>query len=234
MKKRFNSIFDIIGPVMVGPSSSHTAGAVRLAYLARWIFNEKPKKVIFYLYGSFAETYRGHGTDCALVGGMLGMRTDNPLIASSMYIATEAGLEFSFIPLVDNAKHPNTVKIIMTSENGTKMSLEGRSVGGGNVELTKLDGLELSVFNGISSLILIHRDTPGMIAKVSTILGDQNINIATMKVERTQKGEEASMVIELDQNTHDVSLSKIRALENVQRVICIPKDLEEKEIYEGN
>lgn len=225
MKKKFASIFDIIGPVMVGPSSSHTAGAVRIGNVARAILDDEPKRVLFYLFGSFADTYKGHGTDVALAGGILGLKTDDKRIPSSLLMAREKGIDMKFIPLADEIEHPNTVKIIMYTEDERRMSVEAVSIGGGNIQITNINDIALRIDGGVPNLLILHQDRKGMIAKVSTILSDLNINIATMKVDRVAKGESASMIIELDQETLSASLKEIEALENVESVIYIPKQL---------
>lgn len=225
MKKKFSSIFDIIGPVMVGPSSSHTAGAVRIGNVARAIFKEKPTKVIFYLFGSFADTYKGHGTDVALAGGVLGLKTDDPKIPQSLLIARQEGIDMKFIPLADKVDHPNTVQVTLYGKDDKKLLMTGVSIGGGNIQIIQINDIKLRIDGGVPNLLILHKDTPGMIANVATILSDLDINIATMKVDRINKGGEASMVIELDQETLSASLKAIEDLDNVESVIYIPKQL---------
>ncbi|NLL74884.1 MAG: L-serine ammonia-lyase, iron-sulfur-dependent, subunit beta [Erysipelothrix sp.] len=225
MKKKFASIFDIIGPVMVGPSSSHTAGAVRIGNVARAILNSEPTRVLFYLFGSFADTYKGHGTDVALAAGILGLKTDDSRIPSSLLMALEKDIDMKFIPLADEVEHPNTVRIIMYTKDDVKMVVEAISIGGGNIQITMINDIKLLMDGGVPNLLILHKDTSGMIAKVATILSDLSINIATMKVDRVAKGGSASMIIELDQETLSASLKEIEALDNVDRVIYIPKQL---------
>ena len=195
---KFQSVFDIIGPVMIGPSSSHTAGAVRIGKIVNSIFGEIPDSVTFHLYNSFAKTYRGHGTDKALVAGILGMDTDNPDIKNSLEIAHQKGVRIYWDILKDsNAPHPNTAKI--TVEKGDKnMSITGVSIGGGNIEVTELNGFSVSLKMNTPTLIIVHQDIPGMIAKVTDILSEHNINIAQMNVTRERAGEKAIMIIEVD------------------------------------
>ena len=223
MKKKFQSIFDIIGPVMVGPSSSHTAGAVRIGNVARTIFNGEITRVLFYLFGSFADTYKGHGTDVALAAGILGLATDDPRIPSALLMAKEKSIEMSFLPLADEVEHPNTVKIIMYGNNDEKVVVEAVSIGGGSIQIIGINGIQLKMDGGVPNLLILHKDTPGMIAQVATILSNLDINIATMKVDRVSKGADASMIIELDQDTLSTSVRDLEKLANVDQVIYIPK-----------
>ena len=194
---RFNSVFDIIGPVMIGPSSSHTAGAARIGKVVRSIFGQQPDSVDIYLYESFAKTYRGHGTDIALVGGLLGMEPDDEQLANSLEIAYEQGMEVCFIPKSEKADH-NSVKIVVSSGD-RKLSVTGISIGGGNIQISELNGFKLSLSMGTPTFIVVHQDVPGMIAKVTNILSASDINISTMTVTRESKGEKAIMIIEVDQ-----------------------------------
>lgn len=223
MKKKFQSIFDIIGPVMVGPSSSHTAGAVRIGNVARTIFNGEITRVLFYLFGSFADTYKGHGTDVALAAGILGLATDDPRIPSALLMAKEKSIEMSFLPLADEVEHPNTVKIIMYGNNDEKVVVEAVSIGGGSIQIIGINGIQLKMDGGVPNLLILHKDTPGMIAQAATILSNLDINIATMKVDRVSKGAAASMIIELDQDTLSTSVRDLEKLANVDQVIYIPK-----------
>ncbi|NSQ68595.1 L-serine ammonia-lyase, iron-sulfur-dependent, subunit beta [Enterococcus faecalis] len=195
---RFNSVFDIIGPVMIGPSSSHTAGAARIGKVVRSIFGQQPDSVDIYLYESFAKTYRGHGTDIALVGGLLGMEPDDEQLANSLEIAYEQGMKVCFIPKSEKADHPNSVKIVVSSGD-RKLSVTGISIGGGNIQISELNGFKLSLSMGTPTFIVVHQDVPGMIAKVTNILSASDINISTMTVTRESKGEKAIMIIEVDQ-----------------------------------
>ncbi|MGC3202941.1 L-serine ammonia-lyase, iron-sulfur-dependent subunit beta [Enterococcus faecalis] len=195
---RFNSVFDIIGPVMIGPSSSHTAGAARIGKVVRSIFGQQPDSVDIYLYESFAKTYRGHGTDIALVGGLLGMEPDDEQLANSLEIAYEQGMEVCFISKSEKADHPNSVKIVVSSGD-RKLSVTGISIGGGNIQISELNGFKLSLSMGTPTFIVVHQDVPGMIAKVTNILSASDINISTMTVTRESKGEKAIMIIEVDQ-----------------------------------
>ncbi|MBM7688507.1 L-serine dehydratase, iron-sulfur-dependent subunit beta [Enterococcus ureilyticus] len=194
---RYKSVFDIIGPVMIGPSSSHTAGAARIGKIVRSIFGEQPDTVDIYLYESFAKTYRGHGTDIALVGGLLDMEPDDERLADSLKIAHEQHMEVLFVPLKEKAEHPNLVKLLV-SKGERKLSVTGISIGGGNIQISELNGFKISLTMGTPTFIIVHQDVPGMIAKVTNLLSDTNINIGTMTVTRESKGEKAIMIIEID------------------------------------
>lgn len=195
---KFQSVFDIIGPVMIGPSSSHTAGAVRIGKVVHSIFGEIPDSVTFALYNSFAKTYQGHGTDKALVAGIMGMDTDNPDIKNSLEIAHQRGIKIYWeIMKESNAPHPNTVKITVT-KGDKKMSITGISIGGGNIQVTELNGFSVSLSMNTPTLIVVHQDVPGMIAQVTDNLSKHNINIAQMTVTRENQGQKAIMIIEVD------------------------------------
>ncbi|MGV3018839.1 L-serine ammonia-lyase, iron-sulfur-dependent subunit beta [Streptococcus thoraltensis] len=196
---KFQSVFDIIGPVMIGPSSSHTAGAVRIGQLIHSIFGKEPKEVTFYLYNSFAKTYRGHGTDRALVAGIMGMDTDNPDIKNSLEIAHEKGIHIYWEILKEgDVPHPNTVKIEVKDADNNSMSLTGISIGGGNIEVAELNGFAVTLQMNTPTIIVVYQDVPGMIARVTDILSDYNINIAQMNVTRENAGQKGIMIIEVD------------------------------------
>ena len=215
---KFQSVFDIIGPVMIGPSSSHTAGAVRIGKIVNSIFGEIPEEVTFQLYNSFAKTYQGHGTDKALVAGILGMDTDDPEIKNSLEIAHRKGIKLYWNILKDsNAPHPNTAKI--TVKKGSKdMSITVVSIGGGNIEVTELNGFSVSLKMNTPTLIIVHQDIPGMIARVTDILSDYNINIAQMNVTREKAGEKAIMIIEVDSRDCQDAVKRIQAIPHLHNV----------------
>ncbi|MHC5248879.1 L-serine ammonia-lyase, iron-sulfur-dependent subunit beta [Enterococcus sp. LJL90] len=210
---KYNSVFDIIGPIMIGPSSSHTAGAARIGKVVRKIFGEQPDSVDIYLYESFAKTYRGHGTDIALVGGLLGMEPDDPHLSDSLKLAFEAGMEVLFVPKQEQAEHPNMVQIKLTKGSHV-LTVTGISIGGGNIQISEVNGFKLSLSLGVPTFIIVHQDLPGMIAHVSQFFCDANVNIGTMTVTREAVGERAIMVIETDERNEEV-LSKIQNLEHV-------------------
>ena len=192
------SVFDIVGPRMTGPSSSHTAGAVRIAYIARRLIGEEVSRVHFTLYGSFAETGRGHGTDKALIGGMLGFATDDERIRDAYEYAKEQGMQVEFTFSDEPAEHPNTVKIEATDVNDRTTEVVGRSIGGGNILITEINELAVELSGDYPTLIVRHQDEPGVIAEVSHVLAQLNINIAFMRVFRHGRGRDAYMCIETD------------------------------------
>ncbi len=209
----YRSVFDIIGPVMVGPSSSHTAGAARIGKVIRHIFGEQPEVVDIFLYESFAKTYRGHGTDIALVGGLLGMEPDDPRLGDSLKLAYESGMEVLFTPKKEKAEHPNMVQMVV-SKGTRKLSVTGISIGGGNIQISEVNGFKLSLTLGTPTFIIVHQDVPGMIARVSNVLSEANVNIGTMTVTRESKGENAIMIIEVDERNQEV-LEKIRQIAQI-------------------
>jgi L-serine dehydratase len=215
---KYKSVFDIIGPVMIGPSSSHTAGAVRIGRIVRTIFGDQPTQVEFHLYESFAKTYQGHGTDVALVAGVLGMDTDDADIPSALEIAHEKGIEVLWnIHKEDKAAHPNTAKIDI--KNADKhMTITGISIGGGAIQVTELNGFDVALSMSTPTFVIVHQDVPGMIAEVTRILSKHGINIGKMSVTRESQGEKAIMMIEVD--THDVSnaCEEIRDIPNLHNV----------------
>lgn len=194
------SAFDVLGPNMIGPSSSHTAGAVAIALLAHKMISGKIKKVTFTLYGSFAKTYRGHGTDRALLGGIMGFETDDRRIKDSFSLAEEQGIEFSFIPdEKEKDVHPNTVDIRMVNDSGQEMTVRGESLGGGKVRLVRINQVEVDFTGEYSSIIVVHQDRPGVVAHISTCLSDCSVNIAFMKLFREEKGATAYCIVESDE-----------------------------------
>ena len=210
------SSFDIIGPVMVGPSSSHTAGAVRLGRFARAIAKETPKQVTIYLHGSFAKTYKGHGTDLALLGGLLGMETDDVQIRDSFRLAEEAGLVYTFCPTdLGDEYHANTAKFVMTLSDGSTKEVVGCSIGGGKVLITELDGFPVEISGAYPTIIDTHMDQPGVIHLITGVVVEHNINIAAMKVFRQEKNTVAYMIIETDQCVSERALQEIRDLRPV-------------------
>ncbi len=195
----FISVFDVLGPNMIGPSSSHTAGAAVIAGVARKLIAPPLKKVEFTLYGSFAKTYRGHGTDRALLGGILGFDTDDVRIRDSFEIARQRGLEFAFIPNeTEQDVHPNTADIRMENESGQVMTIRGVSLGGGKMKITRINGVEVDFTGEYSALIVIHQDTPGVVAHITHVLSEHNVNIAFMRLFREARGHTAYSIIESD------------------------------------
>lgn len=219
-------IFDIIGPIMIGPSSSHTAGAARLGKVARTIAGGKIKSVVFLLHGSFAKTYKGHGTDRALVAGILGMEPSDVDLRRSLEIAKEMGLKVEFKPADLGDVHPNTVKFLIDSVGGYS-EVVGSSIGGGNVEISEVNGEKVKITGAYPTLIISHIDVPGAVSKVTSILYENNINIAFMSVTRAKKGKNATMVFQCDNNLPLEAINHIRNVEAVENVISIDSVTEE-------
>ena len=218
----FLSIFDVIGPNMIGPSSSHTAGAVSIALMARKLFSEDIVKVTFTLYGSFAKTYRGHGTDRALLGGILGFPTYDERIRDAFEHATEMGVEYQFV--IDEetrTNHPNTADIDLIGVTGRTMSLRGESIGGGKMKIVRLNGIDVEFTGEYSTLIVKHLDKPGVAAHITQTLSEHNVNIAFMRLFREDKGATAYTVVESDEAIPNEVLDKIRTNENVANLVLI-------------
>lgn len=214
-------IFDVLGPIMIGPSSSHTAGAARLGKIARTIVNKPIKDVTFLLHGSFKETYKGHGTDRALVAGILGMMPDDERLRDALLIAEKEGLEVHFLPADLGQVHPNTVKILMTDCDDINWEVLGSSIGGGLVEIYEINGNKVKITGEYPTIITYHDDIPGTVSKVSTLFYDNDINIAHMTLVRSQKGKDATMTFEVDNNVSEELIAAIKAVEGVNRVILI-------------
>ncbi len=208
-------LFDIIGPVMIGPSSSHTAGAARIGLIARLLLGQRPVQAHIGFHGSFAKTWRGHGTDRAIVGGLLGMAVDDPRLRDSLALAQEQGLSLIFSTVHLRGAHPNTVQLTLEGEHGARLEMEAASVGGGNIDITSLGGMNVDFSGKENTLIIRHRDTPGMIALVTGALASRQMNIATMQVFRRDAGAEAIMVLELDTPLTPELLTELRQLHDV-------------------
>lgn len=214
-------VFDILGPIMVGPSSSHTAGAARLGKVARSIAGGDIKKVIFLLHGSFGKTYKGHGTDRALVAGILGMEPSDLRLRDSLSIAKEKGIDIEFKETDLGDAHPNTVKFLITGKEGRKYEMIGSSIGGGSIEVSEVNGEKVEFTGAYPTIIISHVDVPGVVSNVTSLLYDNAINIAFMKVFRSQKGKEATMVFEVDNEVTNNIIDEIKVLESINKVIRI-------------
>ena len=213
------SIFDLVGPAMVGPSSSHTAGALKIARIAGKLSTKRIVDVSFRLYNSFAKTFRGHGTDRALMGGILGMDTDDLRIKNSFAIAHERGVEFEFIAdQSENEFHPNTVEIGIKYEDGSSLFVRGSSIGGGEVEITNINGTEIS-FSGRYNAVIIHqKDEPGVVAHIATVFEKHKINIAYMHVYRDGPGDDAYSIVEIDGDRNDDFSEELRGIPKILSV----------------
>lgn len=219
---RINSVFDVIGPVMVGPSSSHTAGAVRIGLVAHQLLGEIPKEVTILLHGSFADTYRGHGTDRAIVAGLLGFSTDDERITDALDIAKENGMkvEFKLVDLGDEY-HANTAKIIAKGLDIPKIEIIGSSIGGGNILIVEINGFKTELTGDYDTIITLHQDKSGVISKVTSTLSKHHVNVAFMRVSRKAKGKEAFMAIEVDYRIPSRVLDEIASLKEVRMVRSI-------------
>ncbi|WP_124727649.1 L-serine ammonia-lyase, iron-sulfur-dependent subunit beta [Staphylospora marina] len=217
---KYRTVFDIIGPVMIGPSSSHTAGAARIGRAARKIFGRKPKRVKITLYGSFAKTYRGHGTDIALAGGILDFDTFDKRIVHALDIAKEEGIDITFHPSDELTEHPNTARLLLEDEQGS-VEVTGISIGGGKMEIVELNGFDLRLSGNDPVLLVLHKDQFGAVAKVASVLANHQINIAFMQVSRKEKGAQALMSIETDQPVGPDVQSEIRNLPGIDGVTVL-------------
>lgn len=209
------SVFEIMGPVMIGPSSSHTAGAEKLGKAASSILDKSFDSVEFYLHGSFAKTYKGHGTDKALVAGILGMSADDERLRDSLQIAEQMGIKVEFIETDLGEVHPNTAKIVIKDKDVVLLTLVGSSIGGGNIIINEIDGSELEISGQYPVIIASYSDVKGMISKITGVIASNGVNIATLKVSRSSKGEVATTVIETDNAATTAIVDQISELENV-------------------
>ncbi len=216
-------LFDILGPVMVGPSSSHTAGACRLGLMARAILGETPDEAVIQLHGSFAATGEGHGTQRAIVGGLLGIAPDDLRLRTAYDEAEAAGLSYRFedADLGEDA-HPNTARF-QIRKDGESVTLQGASVGGGRIEVTEIDDFPVDLGGDYDTLVLVARDRPGTIAAISAVFAEDGVNLATMRVDRTGRNKEALMTIEVDHAISDHALAQIREFDWVIRARRIEK-----------
>jgi len=219
---RVHSVFEVIGPVMIGPSSSHTAGAVRIGRLARAVLGETPASARITLHGSFASTGHGHGTDLALVAGLLGYAPSDERIRTADTEAAAAGLAVEFVAGDLGEVHPNTARIEMTAADGRTAMVQGSSVGGADVILTAIDDFDVAITGELPVLIVEHHDQPGVIAAVSAILAHHGVNIASMEVSRERRGARALMVIETDQPVGPAVIAAVSGAEAVTSARAVP------------
>lgn len=212
------NLFDILGPVMVGPSSSHTAGAVKIGYVARRLLGEPVKRAEILLYGSFLATGKGHGTQLALVAGLLGMKPDDRRIPDSFQAAREAGMEFLLGEAELKDAHPNSVLLKLTGNSGKYMEVVGESIGGSRINIASIDGLAAG-FSGERPTLMVHnQDRPGYVAEVSGVLSAKHVNIATMQLGRLSRGGNALMVIECDDEVPQSVLTWLRDMKGIDKV----------------
>lgn len=214
-------LLDVLGPIMIGPSSSHTAGAARLGNLARALLADEPAKAVITLHGSFASTHRGHGTDLAVVGGLLGFAPDDVRLKDSFDYAAARGLEVQ-IHLADLGDvHPNTVRFELVASTGKRVTVTGSSLGGGRVEITDVDGLPVSITGERPTMVAVYPDRPGVVAAITAVLSRAGLNIATMRVTRSGRGKTAICVVEVDQEIPPEVISEVSRLPVIERVIAI-------------
>lgn len=217
------NIFDIMGPAMVGPSSSHTAGAVRIGRVVRHLLGEQPVKAEILLHGSFAATGAGHGTDRAIVAGLLDMRTDDINIPHSFAIAEKAGMEVSIRRVELRNAHPNTAILNLSRRDGTVLSVIASSLGGGRIKVNAIDGMEASFSGDCPTLIIRNEDRPGIVSTVSHTLSSLGVNIATMQLFRDRRGGLAVMVMEFDESLPRSTIDALRETDGIVR--CTYLDL---------
>ncbi|MGE6753152.1 L-serine ammonia-lyase, iron-sulfur-dependent subunit beta [Rossellomorea sp. NPDC071047] len=217
---KYKSVFDIIGPVMIGPSSSHTAGAARIGRVARNLFRREPKWATISFYGSFAKTYKGHGTDVAIVGGILDYDTYDERIIESINVARQKGIKIKFQEEDAITDHPNTARIRMGDDKG-EIELVGISIGGGKVEIIELNGFELKLSGHHPAILVVHDDRFGAIASVSNVIAKHQLNIGHMDVSRKEKGQMALMTIEVDQPIDEAVINELTSLPNITQVTRI-------------
>lgn len=220
------SILDIIGPEMVGPSSSHTAGALRLARVARSLLEGTPQQARVGLHGSFAQTYKGHGTDRAVAAGLLGFEPDDPRIVAALHLARKAGLDLEFVEEALGEKiHPNTLRI-RAQRDGQEVDLWGSSVGGGFIEVFRLDGYPVSIGGQYHTLVVTADDVPGTVAGITRLFAQRGVNLALMDVRRKRRGETAQMVLQFDDALDADTLAEIRSFPWLHSVRPVPKLIE--------
>lgn len=216
-------LFDLIGPVMIGPSSSHTAGAARIGLIARALLGESVARAEIAFHGSFAKTYRGHGTDRAIVGGLMDMPVDDPRLRDSLTYAYAEGMTVMFSIVNIRGAHPNTVRLKLTGVSGKMMTMEAASVGGGNIEIHNLNGMNVN-FTGKENTLIIHNaDEPGVIAGVCGCIAGDGLNIATLQSYRRKAGADSMMVMELDGVPTDALIDVIRGREGVHSAVFLKR-----------
>lgn len=213
---RFKDVFSIIGPAMIGPSSSHTAGAARIGLAARRLFGALPGAVTVSFYGSFAATYQGHGTDKAIAGGLLGYKTDDPRLPDAIELAEEVGMALTYREGKGLFPHPNTVRLDLSAlADGRKLTLLGTSIGGGNVEIVEVNGFAVKFSCAYPTLLIRHSDQPGVIAALTAALQEAGLNIGGLSLSRMERQGEALAVIELDGTADGTLVESIGMLPHV-------------------
>lgn len=215
-------VFDIVGPLMIGPSSSHTAGAVRLGLMAGKILGERAVKAGIQLHGSFARTGRGHGTDKALLAGIMGFLPDDERIRDAQALALQQGLEYSFQTVDFGDVHPNTAMLHLVGVSGRVVSVGGASIGGGNILITKINGYAVELTGEYPALLVLHRDRPGVILQVAGILARRGLNVAFMRVSRQARGQESLMILEMDEPLPAAVVDECCSYADIEQAMAIP------------
>lgn len=221
------NIFDMMGPVMVGPSSSHTAGAARIGNMGRTLLGEEVARADIGLYGSFAETGFGHGTDRALLAGLLGMKPDDLRIPNAYEEANRAGMAYSFRTVELRDAHPNTALLELMGKSGKKLTLQAASIGGGAIVVNKIDGIDVNFTGDFNTLIVRNQDESGSVAAITSILSQVHINVANMSVNRHRRGGDALMVIETDQHIKPRQVEFLSELPGILSVTYYDKEDDE-------
>lgn len=214
-------VFDVVGPVMIGPSSSHTAGAARIGLMAREILNDEPVQANITVYGSFAKTYKGHGTDKALVAGLLGIEADDVWLRTSFDIAKEQGVTIHFHRSDAEVDHPNTVRIAMVGQHGREVEIVGVSLGGGKIEIREINGASVVLSGEEHTLITFHKDLPGIIAQVTTIMAIGHINVSNMRVFRSEKNANAVMIVCTDSPVPSEMVNMMKNIAAIESIITL-------------
>lgn len=218
------NIFDIMGPVMVGPSSSHTAGAVKIGYISRKLLGEEPAEAKILLYGSFLTTGKGHGTRKALVAGLLGMHPDDTRIPDAVDIAQKRGMKLEWGEAVLKKAHPNTAQLFLTGGSGRTLEVIGQSLGGSRINIAEIDGIDTNFSGDYPTLVVHNQDQPGHVSEVTSMLAHKGVNIATMQLYRAGRGGEAVMVIECDQEVPQEGIDWLKKVEGVNKVTYLSLD----------
>lgn len=221
------NIFDMMGPVMVGPSSSHTASAARIGNMGRTLLGEEVARADIGLHGSFAETGFGHGTDRALLAGLLGMKPDDLRIPNAYEEANRAGMAYSFRTVELRDAHPNTALLELTGKSGKKLTLQASSIGGGAIVVNKIDGIDVNFTGDFNTLIVRNQDESGSVAAITSILSQVHINVANMSVNRHRRGGDALMVIETDQHIKPRQVEFLSELPGILSVTYYDKEDDE-------
>ncbi|HBI72070.1 MAG TPA: L-serine ammonia-lyase, iron-sulfur-dependent, subunit beta [Lachnospiraceae bacterium] len=223
------NVFEVMGPVMVGPSSSHTLGAVKIGLTARQLLQEEVQSAEVLFHGSFLATGKGHGTDKAIIAGLLGIKPDDERISDSFRIAEERGMKFSFGGTELRHAHPNSVLLKLVGKGGRKLEVVGSSLGGGGIKIDKIDGLDANFCACYPTLIIHNVDQPGHVAEVTSMLGRYSVNIATLQLYRDKRGGRAVMVIECDQEVPEEMQDRLKKTEGILKVTYL--SMEEKDEF---